>query len=176
MGIDKALSKITHGMYVLGARDKVSLANGRLAGSMVDAVMQAATMPLMVAVSCNKTSYTRECIMENGKFSLSVLGKEVEPLIVANFGFQTSRKVDKWKNVAYYEADGLPYLKDNIATLACEVFQTIVLESHTVFLAKAVDGQEGIEGEPLTYKEYHDGFKNKVMQAFKTYNENKGEK
>lgn len=174
---ESALYKITHGLYILGARDKAALANERIVGSTIDAVMQVANKPLVIAISCNNNSYTRECIIENGEFTLSVMGQQVSPFVVANFGFQTSRKVDKWNAVEHFLVDGLPFLKDNLATFRCEVLNVIPYESNTLIVAEIVDCQNTQDGEPLTYNNYRDSFKNEVMRAFKEYTETKqGEK
>lgn len=68
---ENALFKLTHGLYVLGAAD----AGGRLVGSVVDAVMQVANRPFVLALSCTNNSYTKHCIEASNEFSLSVLGK-----------------------------------------------------------------------------------------------------
>ena len=126
-----ALYKLTHGLYVLGARDE-----NRFAGSIVDAVMQVANKPVAIALSCSNGSYTKQCIEKDGVFSLSVLCKNVSPFVVANFGFQSSRNVDKWKNVEYFEEEGLPFLKDNLAIFRCRVLHKFPLESNTLFVAE----------------------------------------
>ena len=77
-----ALYKLTHGLYVLGARDE-----NRFAGSIVDAVMQVANKPVAIALSCYNGSSTKQCIENDGAFSLSVLCKNASPFWVANFGF-----------------------------------------------------------------------------------------
>lgn len=56
-----ALYKLTHGLYILGAED-----SGRPVGSVVDAVMQVANKPVVIALSCNNQSYTKECIERTG--------------------------------------------------------------------------------------------------------------
>lgn len=100
-----ALYKLTLGLYILGCRD-----GKRPVGSVVDAVMQVAHKPWMIALSCTNGSYTKQCIDATREFSLSVLSKKVEPWIIANFGFQSSKKVDKWSITKYHVKDGLPYL------------------------------------------------------------------
>ena len=64
---ENALYQITMGLFVLGAKD-----NNRFVGSIVDAVMQVANKPLILALSCTNNSFTKSCIDNNGKFSLSV--------------------------------------------------------------------------------------------------------
>lgn len=156
-----ALYKLTHGLYILGAKDA-----DKFAGCIIDAVMQVANKPWIVAVSCANTSYTKECLEKTEKFSLSVLGKQISPFVVANFGFQSSRDVNKWNKVDYCVIDNLPYLKDNLATLACKVVGKTVFESNTLFLAEVVDCENNNNGEPLTYADYRNYFKTDVIKSF----------
>lgn len=168
MNLD-ALYSLTHGLYVLGARK-----GERLVGSVVDAVMQVANKPVVIALSCANTSYTKECIEESGEFSLSVLCKTTEPFVVANFGFQTSRKVDKWLNVKYYEKEGLPYLQDTLAVFRCKVLEKVPFDSNTLFVAEVTEAENGtLDDEPLTYLDYRSYFKKDVMDSFKSYVEGK---
>ena len=162
---ENALFKLTHGLYVLGACEP----GGRYVGSIVDAVMQVANRPLVLALSCNNNSYTKECIEKTGEFSLSVIGKGVAPLVIANFGFQSSRNVKKWDNVEADIKDGLPYLKDCTAVLKAKVISKQVFSSNTMFAAEVVDGECRKGEEALTYADYRNGFKDKVMQSFQEY-------
>ncbi|CCZ30619.1 flavin reductase domain protein FMN-binding [Proteobacteria bacterium CAG:495] len=160
-----ALYKLTHGLYVLGARDE-----NRFAGSIVDAVMQVANKPVAIALSCSNGSYTKQCIEKDGVFSLSVLCKNVSPFVVANFGFQSSRNVDKWKNVEYFEEEGLPFLKDNLAIFRCRVLHKFSLESNTLFVAEVQSAAAAHRpDEPLTYLDYRSYFKNDVMKSFENF-------
>lgn len=156
-----ALYKLTHGLYVLGARDGI-----KFAGSIVDAVMQVANKPWVIAVSCTNTSYTKECIDKDKEFSLSVLSKKVNPFIIANFGFQSSRNVNKWEKIDYCVLDGLPYLKENLATLRCKVIQEVIFESNTLFIAEVKDCINNQNEEALTYNDYRSHFKNEVIKSF----------
>lgn len=163
-----ALYSLTHGLYILGAVD----AKGRLVGSTVDAVMQVANKPLVIALSCNNNSYTKECIEQSGVFSLSVMGKTVDPFVVANFGFQSSRIVDKWNNVDYKLCNGLPFLSENIAELHCKVLQKIIYDSNTLFTAEVTGCSKTTGGEPLTYFDYRSSFKTDVMKSFEEFKKN----
>ena len=166
---ESALFKLTHGLYVLGAVEK----NGRLCGSVVDAVMQVANKPLVIALSCHNNSYTKSVIEQSGRFSLSVLCKNVEPFVVANFGFQSSRELEKWDNVEYELKEGLPYLKQNLAEISAKVLQTIAYDSNTLFLAEVIDSRNTECGEPLTYNNYRDYLKNDVIKSFNDFKQQK---
>ena len=159
-----ALYRLTHGLYVLGAFDEY---NERFAGSVVDAVMQVANKPWVIAVSCMNTSYTKSCVEKTKEFSLSVLGKNVNPQVFIDFAFQSSRDADKWKNTHKIVKDNLPYIDNSIANFRAKVLQKLVFESNTLFVAEIVDCACGIDEEPLTYNDYRSYFKDKVLNIKK---------
>ncbi len=156
-----ALYKLTHGLYILGTSS-----DGRLYGSVVDAVMQVANKPWILAVSCNNNSFTKTVIETTGEFSLSVLGKKVDPSIIAIFGFQCSKNINKWDSVPHHVCGGLPYLDDSLASMRCKVIQRIVYESNTLFLAEVSDCADNKDGEPLTYNDYRSYLKKDVISSF----------
>ncbi len=158
MNVD-ALYKLTHGVYILGAND-----HDRFVGSVVDAVMQVANKPLIIALSCHNRSYTKSIIEQTKSFSLSVLGYNVDPFIVADFGFQTSRNINKWDNVQHTAKNNLPYLTNCIAVVFCHVLETRVFDSNTLFIAEVTDCQNITEAHPLTYFDYRTSFKNEVLK------------
>lgn len=166
-----ALYKISLGLYVLGTRDKE-----RFAGSIVDAVMVAANQPCSVIVSCHNGSHTKKCLEKYGEFSLSVLPQNIDPAVIANFGFQSGRDVEKWKNVDYREIDGLPFLDNATAFIKAKVTKKYVLESNTVFIAEVSFAMNNVSEKPLLYEDYRNNLREKVIQSFqKNFEEKKME-
>lgn len=164
-----ALSKLTHGLYVLGAKD-----GERYVGCIVDAVMQASLKPPLVAVSCLKAGYTQNCIRQTNEFSLSVLGRHVDPFVLGNFGYQSSRTVDKWAAVPFVVKDNLPFYQEAISFLTCHVIAIHEFETHVVFMAEVMNAWQQGEMCSLTYNDYQNGFKTKVKEAF-VQHQQKGE-
>ena len=161
---ENALYTITNGLYVLSVQDGEGYA-----GSLVDAVSQIAVSPYLIMVSCMNNSHTKSCIEKAGEFGISVLAKETDPFVVANFGYQSSRDVKKWQNIPFAEIDGLPYISDALAKIRVRVVNKLIYASNTVFIAEGVDAFDSRSGEPLTYKYYRDGFKEQVAIAFSAY-------
>lgn len=159
-----ALFNLTNGLYILGANDK-----GRYVGSLVDAITQVAHDPAIIVVSCNNQSYTKEIIEQTGVFSLSVLCKNVEPFVLANFGFQSSRNVNKWNNVDFCVEGGLPYLKYNNASMSCKVLNKINFSSNVMFIAEVLSADTSRNEDPLTYRDYRGYFKTEVIKSFEEY-------
>ena len=161
----EALFAISNGLYILSAREE----NGRFVGSLIDAVSQVATDPDFLMISCMNGSYTKKVVEETGEFALSVLPQNIDPLTVGVFGYQSCRNADKWAQLDGTEHDGMMYLRQALAKIHCLVTESLEYPSNTVFFAKVVDAFDNRTGEPLTYKMYRDGFKNKVMEAFERH-------
>ena len=90
--------KITQGMYVLTTEG---------GGCVVDAVSQVSggDSPLF-SVAVMKKNRTNELMRENSKFALSVLGVQGAGELIKQFGFQSSRDVNKFEGVAVTEVEG----------------------------------------------------------------------
>ena len=156
-----ALYKVSLGLYVLGAND-----GDRHVGSIVDAVMIAANKPCALAISCNNQSYTKKCIEETKELSLSVLAKDVAPFVVANFGFQSSKNINKWENVEFEDVENLPVLKDCLTQITAKVVHQYPLDSNTVFIAEISSAKIIKDGENLLYEDYRSYFKDEVIKSF----------
>ncbi len=159
-----ALYKVSLGLYVLGAKD-----GNRNVGSIVDAVMIAANKPAALAISCGNASYTKSCLEKSKEFSISVLPKDIDPFVVANFGFQSSKNINKWDNVEHETLNGLPVLKNALAHITAKVLNSYPLESNTVFIAEITDTANLRDDDNLLYEDYRKSFKNDVIKAFQQH-------
>lgn len=152
MNLD-ALFKISHGVYLTGARD----AQDRLIGSCIDAVMVVEAEPAQIMVSLNKQSYTAETVLKSRNLSLSVLSEETPDSLIQVFGTQTSRSVDKWDGQDYrLIADALPVLNQAVAVMALRVVQTWETKGHYVLLCDVVQIEPQSMKKALTYSDYQD--------------------
>lgn len=162
----KALYKISYGLYVVGTK-----MDGKYAGCIVDAFIQSTSAPVPTVILCSiQANQTNTAIKQTGEFTVSVLGTDVDPFIIGNFGFQSGRDADKWANVPHQLKDGLPVLDKAIAYLRCKVTDAKELSTHTAFFCEVTDAWLG-EGEPLIYGDYQKDMKSKTMEAFKAFKE-----
>jgi flavin reductase (DIM6/NTAB) family NADH-FMN oxidoreductase RutF/rubredoxin len=162
----KALYKISYGLYVVGTK-----LDGKLAGCVVDAFIQSTSAPVPTVILCSiQANQTNAAIKQTGEFTVSILGKNVDPFIIGNFGFQSGRDADKWANVAHSIRDGLPVLEKAVAFLRCKVTDAKELSTHTAFFCEVTDAWLG-EGEPLIYGDYQKDMKAKTAEAFKAFKE-----
>ena len=163
-----ALYKISYGLYVIGTK-----LNGKDAGCIVDAFIQSTSAPVPTVILCSiQANQTNEAIKQTGEFTISVLGRHVDPFVIANFGFQSGRASNKWANVAHTRIDDFPVLKQSIAYIRCKVTDAKELPTHTVFFCEVIDAWNNEADEqdtPLTYGEYQASIKKKAQQAFSVF-------
>ena len=155
-----ALYKISYGLYVTGVR-----CGEGFGGCVVDAFMQATDTPATALLCSMHRGNTNALIKQHRELTLSILPADVDPMIIANFGFQSSRTADKWVNVAYTLHDGLPALDGACAGLRLKVTDLRELATHTLFFCDIEDAWQG-EGNPLLYAEYQRAMKPATMAAF----------
>jgi len=160
---DKALFAISCGLYVIGCRSEEGMG-----GCIVDAFIQSTAFPTTVILCCQHQTRTNASIKATGQFSVSVLREDVDPLVVALFGFQSSRHARKWEHVPYVLKDGLPVLQRTAAWFMCRVLFYHELASHTLFHCEVLDAQQG-EGVPLTYGFYRAQMKSATIAAFQAF-------
>lgn len=153
-GLNQALFRVTHGLYILTARS-----GDRINGQCIDALMQVTNAPPRVAIGVGVRSLTHEMIEESGRFSFSVLDRE-DPAcsdLIRRFGFQSGRTADKFAGLPIERtADGIPFLPHAVAVYECTVEpkKTVDLGTHTLFIASVDRAGTRAGGEPLTYNEY----------------------
>ena len=140
--------KISQGMYVLTTK------NG---GCIVDAVSQisAGDNPL-IAVAVMKTNNTNKLMKENNKFAISILSKEVEPVIIKTFGFNSSRDINKFENIKTTEIEEINIINNSIGYMICEKIDSIENDTHTLFIGKIIEADQYEDKEPMSYGYYQE--------------------
>lgn len=157
------LSKISYGIYSVGSKMDHPV------GCIANSVMQITSDPSTVAISINHNNYTNEIIKKTGQFSVSILSEKVDPSIIGTFGYQSSRKVDKYKNVETEELAGFPLLKNSCGGFVCRVVATTETSTHTIFIGEVIAQQDGNSEIPMTYRYYQEVLKGKSPQNAPTY-------
>ena len=159
-----ALFKFSYGLYVVGVSN-----GGKLGGCIVDALVQASSNEPPTLILCSiKGNRTNELIKDEGTFSISVLPSNVDPFLVANFGFQSSRNADKWANAPHSVVDGLPQLDGAASYVRCRVKDSVELATHTAFFCEVTDAVNG-EGDPLVFGDYQKNMKKSAYAAFEKF-------
>ncbi len=155
-----ALHRVSYGLYVTGVQQ-----GDGFGGCVVDAFMQTTDTPATALLCSMQRTFSNALIKEHGRFTVSVLPANVDPLVIANFGFQSARTADKWANVAHTMHDGLPALDCACAGMLLRVTDLRELATHTLFFCDIEDAWVGA-GEPLLYAEYQRSMKPATLAAF----------
>lgn len=156
------LRNLSYGVYVVSTTDK-----DKSTGCIANSVMQVTHDT--VAVSINHENYTNQCIKNAKKFAISVLGVDVDDMVIPVFGFQSGRDVDKFKNFEKINIGGIDVISDSTGYLICELVNQMETETHTVFLGRIINCDVLKNQIPMTYAYYHQVKKGKSPKAAPTY-------
>lgn len=167
----RVLRNLSYGMYVI-----TTLNQEKYAGCIANSVIQVTSDPKTILVSVNKNNYTNKCIKECGRFAISILGENVDPTIIGNFGFKSSKNVDKFREIAYSIKNNLPVINNSCGYITCHVIQEVETSTHTLFVGEIKDMGEYTDDIPMTYSYYHKKLKGVSPKNAPTYIEEKKEK
>ncbi len=114
---------------------------------------QVSFKPPMIAVAIAEPRHTYGMIKESGLFCLNALPSQALEL-ARHFGFKSGRKVDKFQDIAYKNAQkGSPVLEDAYAYLECQVVHAYEAGDHVLFVGEVVDaGELNEDAEPMIFK------------------------
>lgn len=146
----KITHKITQGMYILTTKG---------GGCVVDAVARVggSSDNALIAVAVAKNNKSNELLKENDKFALSVLGEKVNPELIQNFGFKSSRDFDKLSHCETEEVEGVQIITDSLGYMVLEKIDSIDNDTHTVFIGKLVEADVFKNDDaPMTYAYYQE--------------------
>jgi len=154
----KALFNIGYGLYVVTSND-----GKKDNGLIVNTVVQLTDNPYRVMVSINKANYSHHVIKQTGIMNVNCLNQETPFKVFENFGFQSGRTVDKFKNYDAIRADnGLLFLPQYInAFMSLKVEDYIDLETHGMFICSVSEARVINNIETMTYTYYQKNVKPK---------------
>jgi len=146
-GLIGALQNVTTGIYILttGKGEETH-------GMIVSWVSQVSFDPPLIMVAIRKNRPTHAMIIKNRNFALSVLKKEQKDL-VGQFKLADTR--NRFKGLKrMVTKTGVHVVGEALAYIDCELYQTVDVDDHTLFLGRMVDGGLLSEGHPLSVQEY----------------------
>ena len=164
----KALYQISSGLYLVSSKD-----NDHRVGCIINTLMQVTSSPVQVTITVNKENDTTNTILKSRAFSVTMLTKNVNMNIIASFGFQSSKDVDKFGTREVFTDElGNPYIKEGMnARLTCKVVKEVDLGSHILFVGEVVEGEVLSNEESMTYAYYQKEKKGTSPKNAPTYQE-----
>lgn len=162
----KAFHKLSYGLYLIATE-----MDGRKSGYIGNTAFQVTSSPAQIAVSSHKKNYTTDRILHSGKFSISVLRKNVDTSIVGEFGFMSGAEIDKFKKVqTITSVTGAPIVIDSsVAWFDCKVINSVDVGSHILIIGEVMESDVISDEEPLTYEYYREKYKMLAPKNAPTY-------
>ncbi len=149
-----AFFKFSYGVEILTAQE-----DGKDYGCVINSAMQVSEGEYKkVAVSVINANHTCDVIKRTGRFNVSVLSEDAPFALFEQFGFQSGRDVDKFRDVTYTErlSNGIRYIPVYTnAAFACDVIESIDLGKSTLFIANVMEAKEISSAPSCTYAYYH---------------------
>lgn len=154
-------------MYVVSSKSEKGEINAQIANT----VFQVTATPPTIAISINKQNFTHELIQKSKVFAVSILSTETPISLIGHFGFKSGREINKFENVVYnLGLTGAPLLLEKTsASLEAEVFSTLDVGTHTLFIGKIIASKIISDAEPMTYAYYHQVKQGKSPKTAPTY-------
>ena len=153
-----ALFKIGYGLYVVTSND-----GKKDNGLIVNTVSQVTNTPNRVAVCINKQNYSHHVIKQSGIMNVNCLSVDAPFSVFENFGFQSGRNTDKFKDLTPLRSDnGLAFLPKYInAFMSLKVEQYVDLDTHGMFICTVTEARVISDRETMTYTYYQNNVKPK---------------
>ncbi|MDR1800766.1 MAG: flavin reductase [Lachnospiraceae bacterium] len=147
-----ALFKLSYGLYIISTKD-----GDKKAGCLVNTLTQVTSSPPRLIVAINKENETAKVVKDSGKLAATPLVKSAPMELIGQFGFQSSKEVDKFTGYTIKEDKyGIPYVTQHTAAvLSMYVMDTIDAGSHYVFLCELTEAIKLSDEEVMTYAYYH---------------------
>jgi len=155
----KTMYKLSYGLFVL-----TSCLDQKDYGCIINTAVQVASEPNTLSVAVNKANLTHDVLMKAGKLTVSVLSEAASFDLFKRFGFQSGRNVDKFAGLADVKrvANGtLAVTAGTNAYISADIFKTMDLGSHTLFVARITDGEVLSSVPSATYTYYQSNIKPK---------------
>ena len=156
----KALFSIGYGLYVVTSND-----GKKDNGLIVNTVVQLTDNPFRVMVSINKDNYSHHVIKQTGIMNVNCLNIETPFKVFQQFGFQSGRNIDKFKNEkeVLRSDNGLVFLSHYInAFFSLKVEDYKDLGTHGMFICSVSEARVINNVDTMTYTYYQNNVKPKA--------------
>ncbi|BAC14826.1 flavin reductase family protein [Oceanobacillus iheyensis] len=135
-----AMGRFATGVTVITTNDGAG-AHGMTA----NAFMSISLEPKLITISIDNKANMLNKIKAAGQYAVNFLSDEQQDISM-NFAGQKKKE----DGVDFDFIQGIPVIKDSLASIVCDVDQEIVVGDHTLFIGRVLD-VELTEGNPLTF-------------------------
>ncbi len=168
MGVNvEVLFQVSYGLYIV-----TSEFEGQINGCLINTLCQVNSEPPTFQVILNKLNLTHDYIAKSGRFGVTILSQDAPFEFLGRFGFRSGRQMPKIDDTITIlrSPEGIPLVRNyGLAYLTCEVFKTVDVDTHTIFIGRLLSAEALESGLPLTYAYYREVKKGKTAKNAPTY-------
>lgn len=135
-----AMGKFATGITIVTIDDK-----GKNIGMTVNAFMSISLNPKLIAVSIDEKASMYDKLDKTETFGVSILKEEQK-----DYAMIFAKQKEKDREIIFMEQDGVPVIKDALATLSCKVQDKVRAGDHLIYIAEVTDLKMS-DGEPVLY-------------------------
>ncbi|HET7627778.1 MAG TPA: flavin reductase family protein [Bacillales bacterium] len=136
-----AMGKFTTGVTVITAKWQ-----DEIYGMTANAFMSVSMNPKLISVSIDEKANMHDKMGQVSRFAVSILSDQQRDI---SMHFARQKEKDK---VAFEWFHGVPVIKDAIAAIVCDVYDSYKAGDHTLFIGKVIN-LETKQGNPLVFFE-----------------------
>lgn len=114
-------------------------------GMTANAFMSISLEPKLITISIDNKANMLQKIKTSGQYAVNFLSDKQQDISM-NFAGQKKKEGE----VDFGDVQGIPVIKDCLASVVCDVDQEIVVGDHTLFIGRVKDVTV-TEGNPLTF-------------------------
>jgi len=136
-----AMGKFATGITIVSMNDE----DGNNIGMTVNAFMSVSLNPKLIAVSIDEKASMYDRLKETKQFGVSVLKEEQQDISMI-----FAKQKEKDREIEFIDQNGVPVIKDALATLSCETEQQAIAGDHLIIIARVTDIEQQ-DGDPILY-------------------------
>ena len=143
--MDDRLFRTAMGKFATGVTVVTTEKDGEIFGMTANAFVSVSLDPKLVLISIDEKATINPKVGEAGKFAISILNEDQEHL--------SNHFAGKDKDNTEIEFDrfnDLPVIPDVIATVTCNVYDTVIAGDHTLYIGEVTDLRME-DGNPLAF-------------------------
>ncbi|TCP30190.1 flavin reductase (DIM6/NTAB) family NADH-FMN oxidoreductase RutF [Scopulibacillus darangshiensis] len=132
------------GKFATGITVITTVIDDHIHGMTANAFMSVSLDPKLITVSIDEKAHMYDKMQQTGKFAVSILSDKQTKMSM-HFAGQKEKE-----DVEFDWHGGVPVIKDALANIICNVYDSHKVGDHTLFIGEVVDLHLS-EGDPLTF-------------------------
>lgn len=135
-----AMGKFATGITIVTLKDEEEIY-----GITVNAFMSISLNPKLIAISIDENASLYDRLLEANNFGISILKEDQKELAMI-----FAKQIEKNQEIDYFINNGVPVIRNSLATVTCAVHEKFKVGDHMIFIAEVLDLTVE-QGEPILF-------------------------